>query len=895
MRPLTTWRRLCAPLTAVSTLTLCPATAWLMAAYIASPHEARPMSAIAMLLGVLSQGVAGVAAASIVSDDIGRRPLSVRRAVTGALSRVPALLLLLLIAALSLFAVALGLVMGIGLLASEFLPKDGSATIVGGMLVAGIILWLPVGLVIVASLPVLAVERTSALKALKRTVQLLQGRWRTTISRLFGFMLIGLVPFAVGAGLSALKFDVAPWVTAVGIGVMCLTSAGLLQLMPCVATLALVDAGLGGHLARVSPNDASSAPAFAGLTRNPWFQFCALTMVVAAGVTVYNAAATNAYAVVLTFRRAAAVPWTGQEQGVFEYMSDVAGFGSAAVVVGEAGLVMTSADAGLTWQRQPSGINVQLRSVTLRSGNRVDAVGDNGTMIYSTDGGRSWSRRALPAASPNAASAQRAAPSGLSAMTWATDERGFVTSVDGSIYRSEDGGGTWSLSFPDPQHPAGLFNVAFRDSAHGAAVGSSGRVMTTDDAGRTWIQRPNDKLDTLYAVAWHDSAVVAVGAHGAIVRSTDAGLSWVPVSSGVTDDLNDIQLSRDGKGTIVGMNGLVLRSSDAGASWTRVDIGSNGHLSSVAQLGGTTELLVGSTMMASTDAGITWHERAYGRANALSRVAMIDPSTAVAVGFDGSIIVTRDAGRSWTMQPSGTEGVLSEVAFSGQTGIAVGITGGILGSTDGGTTWTSASIDAADRMLGVRMTDSRTAIAVGLNGGVYKSVNGGASWVRQAGGPRDTTLLDLSFADPSVGTAVGLDGVILRTTDGGASWIRQNSGIKQGLTAVHMIDPNTAVAVGAGGVLLRTSDAGATWKTQNLPSSQLEDVRFLDASVGFAVGREGAIQITSDGGLTWSARPSGTSDALSGINFSDRQHGFIVGGRGTILRTDDGGLSWRRP
>lgn len=59
-----------------------------------------------------------------------------------------------------------------------------------------------------------------------------------------------------------------------------------------------------------------------------------------------------------------------------------------------------------------------------------------------------------------------------------------------------------------------------------------------------------------------------------------------------------------------------------------------------------------------------------------------------AVGYDGTIVHTRDGGTSWQDQASGTRASLNSITFTadGQRGWAVGY-GTILHTADGGKSW----------------------------------------------------------------------------------------------------------------------------------------------------------------------------------------------------------------
>lgn len=107
------------------------------------------------------------------------------------------------------------------------------------------------------------------------------------------------------------------------------------------------------------------------------------------------------------------------------------------------------------------------------------------------------------------------------------DQRAFLVSSSGSIYRSEDAGETWRRVYSETSEP--LHDIAFSGAEQGWAVGD-GRIISTTDAGRSWSSqplpssRPNASLRAVAALDRHH--VVSVGLVGARFRSTDGGRTW---------------------------------------------------------------------------------------------------------------------------------------------------------------------------------------------------------------------------------------------------------------------------------------------------------------------------------------------------------------------------------
>ena len=106
--------------------------------------------------------------------------------------------------------------------------------------------------------------------------------------------------------------------------------------------------------------------------------------------------------------------------------------------------------------------------------------------------------------------------------------------------------------------------------------------------------------------------------------------------------------------------------------------------------------------------------------------------------------------------------------------IAVGDQGAILRTTDAGATWTQVSSGTNAALTGVSFADASTGIAVGSAGAMVRTTDAGATWT-QLPSVATAALTGVSLSGDGSGTAVGASGTILRTTDWGSTWTRQTS------------------------------------------------------------------------------------------------------------------------
>ena len=134
-----------------------------------------------------------------------------------------------------------------------------------------------------------------------------------------------------------------------------------------------------------------------------------------------------------------------------------------------------------------------------------------------------------------------------------------------SIQYSADQGETWTDQ--TNTFKTNLYDIAFLDANVGAAVGDTGMLLYTTDAGSTWDVIPTGTVKSISGVAFtKDGALLVTGSSLGIVKSTDL-INFEEIWREVNFSA---KLSHSSDGSMLYQHGQtwVLASSDQGDTWS---------------------------------------------------------------------------------------------------------------------------------------------------------------------------------------------------------------------------------------------------------------------------------------------------------------------------------------
>lgn len=317
------------------------------------------------------------------------------------------------------------------------------------------------------------------------------------------------------------------------------------------------------------------------------------------------------------------------------------------------GVVVLTGTAGFTTPRDPdwrlhdTGATVRLRGLAAISERVAWASGAAGTVLRTVDGGRNWRQVGPAEVSLELRDIEAFDADHAVALSIGPGDQSRV-------YRTDNGGRTWTETFRNTDERAFYDCLAFSDRNHGLAlsdpVDGRFRILSTSDGGRTWEVLPTAgmpaALDGEFAFAASGTCLVTA--------DRSAGRAWFATGGGAS--------------------ARVFHTDDRGRTWR----------------------VTASPVPSGPSAGI--YSLAFR--DARHGIALGGDYTTPASAPDGAA-TSHDGGRTWTparSQPGEYRSGSAWVKRGGWLTLAVGPTGSDL-SLDGGNHWRrfdSGSFDSVD-------------------------------------------------------------------------------------------------------------------------------------------------------------------------------------------------------
>ncbi len=272
------------------------------------------------------------------------------------------------------------------------------------------------------------------------------------------------------------------------------------------------------------------------------------------------------------------------------------------------------------------------------------------------------------------------------------------------------------------------------------AVGSMGSSVVAQEEGAGGEQLANVYTgiphDAVYDMEINGTTGYAVGAFGAILETKDSGASWAKMESGTDFALLGVAVNGD-KRIVVGQRGTVLvgkadggwepGASNSEARLMQVSVNASGLAVAVGEFG---------TVLRSRDAGKTWEPRTLdwtsfredGYEPHIYAVNVDDTGRIVLGAEFAYVIVSIDGGETWTLTNKGEKSIFAMHLLPDGSGYAVGQEGQILRTMDAGNTWAAVDAKSNANLFGVWSSKHGEIVVTGQRA-LIRSSDGGATWI----------------------------------------------------------------------------------------------------------------------------------------------------------------------
>jgi photosystem II stability/assembly factor-like uncharacterized protein len=509
----------------------------------------------------------------------------------------------------------------------------------------------------------------------------------------------------------------------------------------------------------------------------------------------------------------------------------------------------------------------------------------------------------------------------------------YACGADGGIWKTTDGGGTWSPKF-DSQPTLSTGDIAIDRSntqvlyvatsdAFGYGVPFWGGtysvgVMKSTNGGTTWaptgLTWPVKQNRTIRRLVMHptNSKILLAATSAGLYRTADAGATWTQILSASSFD---VEFQQNNGAIVYATTNQVLKSTNGGASFTPLNASCGGSRFNIEIARSNPKVLytlcTNGTVQKSTDAGATWNAvtnpgvSLYGYYDNVLAVSPVTDKIVYVAGFNMKRSI--DGGNIWTTVPVAghVDNHVLKFAPGSSSTLLSGNDGGLFRSTNSGATWSSLNKGLGITQfyrVGVSRTDPNIIVAGAQDNGNMKYASGTFTNITNADGMQGF----IDWSDSNVIYAGIQYGGFFRSTNGGTSFTNVSTPVSGAWLSPWCQDPSDAKTLYAGtDKVYKSNDQGTTWTAI---SGTLAGIgRFTVLKVAESnpqviyAGSGTKLYRTTNGGGAWTDVTAGlpvATNFLTDIAIDDADpdlayatfSGYVAGEK--VYRTSNGGSAW---
>ncbi|UCG42137.1 MAG: hypothetical protein JSU73_09665 [candidate division WOR-3 bacterium] len=524
--------------------------------------------------------------------------------------------------------------------------------------------------------------------------------------------------------------------------------------------------------------------------------------------------------------------------------------------------------------------------------------------------------------------------------------------IRNAIYRSTNGGGTWSrLSDSLEFIPE---DIVFDPAADSVVYAAGAGLFKSTDRGVSWHQlRGPDHCwcSGLAAVPSSPSELWVAGSarsdgidHASVGRSTDRGMTW---SLALCDTNRSFGYSVLRSSTDTGLvwcsgfsNGrsVLYRSSDRGLNWTTLLLPPAeaagppgpgcglcrpepreeppwGRLHSFCVHPEHPDTIIAAVtslgLYRTVDGGLSWSLTAIPN-GVYSLAAAPGAPDVLYAGTNGELLFSRNGGIGWTRSPVGGGAVGAILVPDDGTDAWAATASGILETTNGGWVWDTRAVFPTGRVGTISATSGQpAALYAAVDGlGIFRADSGVRDWLRCGSFPGSDSLASLAAGDSGVAWALprgtSSPAGVFRSTNGGMNWVATDTWLELGgALAVSPLTRSVVCAVGSrcdslGAqhlALALTTDSGTTWTHTLLGrgfTGRTVAMHPTSPAIFLLAGDSSgspALFRTTDTGATWARVGAGLAGRVNSMTFNTGTNIYCGTTQG-VYRSTDQGTNW---